>query len=141
MDENKKHIIAITALIKNKEKTKILVIKRNKNEIAYPGKWAFPGGKLEKGETILDTLKREVKEEVGIDIEDYKLFLKDYTFIRPDNHNVVGLSFLVIAKSDNVNLSKDFEDSKWVNIEEFKNLDYIDGMEKEVKIAFTINNI
>lgn len=139
MDENKKHIVAITAVIKNIEGNKILTIKRNKDEIAYPGKWAFPGGKLEKGETVLDTLKREVKEEVGLEIEDYKLFLKDYTFIRPDGHNVVGLTFLVKAKNNKIILSKDFEDYKWVTLNDFNSLDHIEGMEEEVNLAFNID--
>jgi 8-oxo-dGTP diphosphatase len=32
-------------------------------------RWAYPGGKLEPGETEQDAAKRETKEEVGIDIE------------------------------------------------------------------------
>ena len=134
--ENKKHIVAITALIKNEAKDKFLIVKRHKNEIAYPGKWAFPGGKVEKGQTVLETLKREVLEEVGLKIEDYKKYLEDYTFIRPDNHNVVGFCFEVIAKSEDVKLSEDFEGFKWVKPEEFNNFDHIEGMEEQVNIAF-----
>lgn len=135
--ENKKHIVAVTAFIKNKAGDKFLVVKRSRNEIAYPRKWAFPGGKLEKGQTILETLKREVKEEVGLEIENYKKFLDDYTFIRPDGHNVVGLCFLVIAKSEDVKISKDFDDFKWITPKELSKLDHIDGMEEEVKKTFS----
>jgi 8-oxo-dGTP pyrophosphatase MutT (NUDIX family) len=35
---------------------------------AYPLKWVFPGGHLDKNESLLDCLLREIKEEVGIDI-------------------------------------------------------------------------
>ncbi len=136
MDDNKKHIVAITALIKNKSGDKFLIIKRNKNEIAYPSKWAYPGGKIEREESVMDALKREVLEEVGLDIENYKIFLKDYTFIRPDNHNVVGFCFLVKAKDDNVKLSDDFEDYRWISLEELDNFDHIEGMEEEANIAF-----
>ncbi|MFZ5955366.1 MAG: NUDIX hydrolase [Nanoarchaeota archaeon] len=135
--ENKKHIIAINAFIKNKKGDKFLVIKRSKKEIAHPGKWAFPGGKLEKGENVLDTIKREVMEEVGLRIKDEKRFLRDFTFMRPDGHNVVGFCFEVIAKSDNVKISEDFDDFKWVAPEEFYLLDYIKGMDEEVRLAFS----
>ena len=134
--ENKKHIVAVNALIKNKEGNKFLILKRNKNEIAYPGKWAFPGGKLEKGQTVLETLKREVLEETGLDIKDNKKFIRDFTFIRPDGHSVVGLSFEVIAKSNDVKISSEFEDFKWVTPQELYSLDFIEGIEDEVKIAF-----
>lgn len=134
--DDKKHIVAITAFIKNKEGNKFLVVKRNKNEIAYPGMWVFPGGKVEKGETVFQTLKREVAEEVGLEIETRKKFIKDYTFVRPDGHNVVGFCFEVIAKSENVKLSPEFEDYKWVTPEDLNSLNHISGMEEEARIAF-----
>ncbi len=134
--KNRKHIVAISALIKNETGDKFLIIKRNKDEIAYPGKWSFPGGKVEKGETITAALKREALEEVGLEIEDYKKFIRDHAFIRADGHNVVGFCFLVKAKSYKVKISEEFDDYRWVTPEEFKNYDYIKGMEEEIKIAF-----
>ena len=106
------------------------------NEIAYPGKWGFVGGKLERGETIMDTLKREVLEEVGLDIEDHKEFLYDYTFCRPDVYNVVGVCFEVKVKSEDVVLEKDFDDFAWVTKEEFKDYDTIKGMDKQLELIF-----
>lgn len=139
--DKKKHIVAITAVIKNKQGNKVLVAKRGANEVAYPGKWAFPGGKLEQGERIIDALKREVLEEVGLEIEDKKRFLEDFTFLRKDGHNVVGLCFEVFAKSEDVKLDKDFDEYKWVSLDELNELDCIPGMEKEVELAFVSKNI
>lgn len=138
---SKLHIVAINAFIKDSSKNKFLVIKRHKNEIAYPGKWAFPGGKTERGQTLLDTLKREVLEEVGLEIEDNIKFLKDFTFVRPDDKNVVGLCFEVVAKSNNVKISQDFEDFRWIKPEELLKFDHIEGMEEEVKLAFDMKEV
>ena len=115
-----------------------MIIKRHRNETAYPGKWAFPGGKVERGQTVMEALKREVLEEVGLEIGDQREFLGDYTFVRPDNHNVIGLCFLVRAGSEDVKISKDFEDFKWVTPEEFSSYDHIEGMREEVRKAFRI---
>lgn len=134
---NKNNIVAVNTIIKNKDKTKVLVVKRNENEIAYPGYWAFPGGKVESNETIFEALKRETLEEVGLDlVEGYKKFIGDFNFQRKDGLNVIGLVFEVLAKSQEVILDKDFEDFKWVNLNESEKLKLIPGMEKELKIVF-----
>lgn len=134
---NKNNIVAVNMIIKNQDKTKVLVIKRNESEIAYPGLWAFPGGKIEPNETIFEALQREAKEEVGLDlVEGYKEFIGDFNFQRKDGYNVVGLVFQVIAKSEEVILDKDFDDFKWINFEESKKLNLIPGMEKEFEFVF-----
>jgi 8-oxo-dGTP diphosphatase len=48
---------------------KVLIGKRKLTNIHQPGKWEFPGGKMEEGETIDETIIREFKEELDIDIK------------------------------------------------------------------------
>lgn len=45
-----------------------LLLKRSLSSKGNPGKWEFPGGKAEPGETFDETLMREVKEETGLTI-------------------------------------------------------------------------
>lgn len=47
---------------------KFLVTQRSE-KMKLPLKWEFPGGKLEENETEIDCIKREINEEINIDIE------------------------------------------------------------------------
>jgi 8-oxo-dGTP diphosphatase len=60
---------SVTAIIiKNNE---ILMVKRNKEP--YKGTWMFPAGFVSYGESPEESLKREIKEETGLDIENMEL--------------------------------------------------------------------
>ncbi len=48
------------------EPNKILLIKRN--TVPFKGYWALPGGRVDPGETVEQTIVREVKEETGLDV-------------------------------------------------------------------------
>lgn len=64
-----KHIGAYGLIIKD---DKILLIKKNGGP--YDGKLDLPGGTIEFNETIETALVRELQEEVGVEITNYKLF-------------------------------------------------------------------
>jgi 8-oxo-dGTP diphosphatase len=48
--------------------SKIIVTQRSEN-MSLPLKWEFPGGKLEENESELECIKREIKEELNIEID------------------------------------------------------------------------
>src|ERR1043166_5871265 len=56
----------VGAIIQDK-KERILVSQRSLNSKIYPGQWQIPGGKVEKNESCLKALKREVKEETNLE--------------------------------------------------------------------------
>jgi 8-oxo-dGTP diphosphatase len=59
-------MINVTCAIIIKD-NKIVVTQRSE-KMKMPLKWEFPGGKLESGETVVECIKREIKEELNIEI-------------------------------------------------------------------------
>lgn len=82
--------IAIDAVIvKNGD---ILLIKRAVEP--FKDMWALPGGGIEFDETAEDAVKKEVEEEVGLQIKSTK-FLQIYTDPKRDPKQIITLSYLV----------------------------------------------
>lgn len=77
-----KRIGIVEALILN-SKGEILLLKRSKNNSTWVNKWQLPGGKVEKNESFIHAIKREIKEEAslsckGIGIEKIFCFNEDF---------------------------------------------------------------
>jgi nucleoside triphosphatase len=87
------------------------------------GKFSVPGGHIEPYERIEEAVKREVKEEVGLDVEVKELLLiqqviKPEEFYDKERH-FIFFDFLCFAKDDNVKIdNKEIQEFIWVKPEE-----------------------
>lgn len=122
--------LGIKALITN-NKSEILLLRVNKdalknfNDEPY---WDIPGGRVQKGDSIGETLRREVKEETGIDdVKDFHHLGMVISKIRiPVGDGDVGL-ILSIYKCDvsdisKIDLSEEHVESRWFSPEEAAHL-------------------
>ena len=97
-------------------KNKILITKRlNKNFL--PGLWEFPGGKIEKNETAIQTIIREVKEETNLTVSN-PIFLGNIK--HKYSHFGVNISlFISFPKSiKSLNLSQEY---RWIKMKDILN--------------------
>ena len=80
-----------------------LMIVRGANVPHAPGALSFPGGKVEVSDgpddALESTLRREIREEVGVEIEDEIRYVESHRFETDDGKQVVGVTFLCRYKS------------------------------------------
>ncbi|MEM0235903.1 MAG: (deoxy)nucleoside triphosphate pyrophosphohydrolase [Thermofilum sp.] len=74
-DGAKKYPLIVTAAV-IRDGDKVLVARRQSGHLA--GKWEFPGGKLEPGESPEECLARELREELGIEVTVKDIFAVVY---------------------------------------------------------------
>ena len=109
-----KTIVGVGALIEKSDK--VLIVQRSRSDRYNKCAWELPGGKIEFGESIIDALRREVKEEVNLEID--VLFPLTVSSRLRYNKHVIVIIFLCSYKSGWVKLSNEHSSFKWVNPEE-----------------------
>lgn len=86
-------IVEVAAAVLQKPDGTFLLAQRPKDKI-WAGYWEFPGGKVEAGETARDALVRELREELGIEVETaYPWITRVFTY----PHATVRLSFFRVT--------------------------------------------
>jgi len=80
-----------------------LMIVRGERESHAPGALTFPGGKVEGSENVdnvlEETIRREIREEVGIEIHDEVVYVESKAFVADDGEPVVDIVFLCRHRS------------------------------------------
>ena len=114
--------IVVTGAIIQQGKT-FLIARRGPNEKSS-GKWEFPGGKLEEGESLQECIKRELKEELSIDAVVGDLYCC-YTYKYP--HVSYELYFYKIISFKGKPAKSVHDKLEWERLENFNKYDFLPG--------------
>ena len=116
----KKVNVSAAVIVKD---NKYFIAKRNKDK-HLGGYFEFPGGKQDDNETLEQTVIREIKEELNVDITvDRKLGEEHYSDEKINVH--LHYFFCTIIRGDII--LKEHEESAWVSKEEFNNYNFAEG--------------
>jgi len=97
-------IVGCCGIILNRRKE--ILLEKHKKRTPWYGYWILPGGKLEMGESLENCVKREIKEEVGIDVKIKR-----------------SVGVFVSKESRNLKIKEDeIKDAKWFALKEIKKL-------------------
>ncbi|AWK51716.1 8-oxo-dGTP diphosphatase MutT [Clostridium beijerinckii] len=113
-----KIIEVVAAIIKHDDK--IFVTRRSYGE--FENMWEFPGGKMEMGETREEALKREIKEELELDI-DISKYLTTVDYDYPTFHLTMHC-FICTISGGELQLNA-HNDAKWTTLEELDQLNWV----------------
>ncbi len=101
---------------------RVLMIRTHK----WSHKWGIPGGKIQRGEPSIDALRREVREETALEIDDIRFVMVQDSigspeFMRPEHF--ILLNYLARASGTEVRLNDEAEEFQWLAPTEALKLD------------------
>ena len=100
---------------------------RRRGDQDHPGKWEFPGGKVEPGESPEEALIRELREELGIEARIGEE-IERYEFAYPGRKAIL-LIFLRVESWTGELDGSFFAETCWRGPERLRELDFLEGDE------------
>lgn len=118
--EEKQKLRVVMAVIWNEAMDEILICQRpdNKN---FGGLWEFPGGKVEMGETDIETLDRELDEEIGILVND---FVHRVDFTHDYDDKVIEFVVYDVYSFEGEPYGRENQVIRWTNVSELSAIEF-----------------
>lgn len=100
------------------------MLKRNPEKYPETGNqlWDIVGGRINPGTPLLDNLKREVKEEIGLELEGKPKLIAAQDMLKTPGRHVVRLTYVGTVSGEPKPDGIDHTEYHWFSREELKNL-------------------
>ncbi len=123
--------------LKREKSCGCVIIKNNKVLLVYEKTaqyWGFPKGHMESGENEIETAQREIKEEVGLEVEivTQKRYVLKYTI----DNEIYKTTVLYVAKPKNEQIKiqeSEIEKAKWYSFKEALDILSFDNLKEILK--------
>jgi 8-oxo-dGTP diphosphatase len=104
------------------EKLMVLLAKRGSEP--YKGMWGFPGGFLEEKEDLVEGMKRELKEETGLELQNARQLKAYGTPGRDPRGRTISIAFVALIQEENseVKAGSDADEVQWHNVHDLPEL-------------------
>lgn len=134
-----KLFIATKALIFNKGKILLIRESGNYKDGTNAGKYDLIGGRLIPGQRFDESLKREVREETGLEITMEKPFHVSewWPQVNGEQLQIVGIFFKCTSDSDRVVLSEDHDSYLWIEPRQYKEFSMTNGARSALDAYFS----
>ena len=124
--------VGVKVLLKNGE-GKYLLLKRS--PVKYPGtkgSWDIVGGRIDPGTTLFENLKREIKEEIGLDFNAEPKLIAAQDILRLPGKHVVRLTYVGDLEGEPILDGEEHSEFRWFTLDELKNFEDLDMYTKEL---------
>jgi 8-oxo-dGTP diphosphatase len=119
------HVAVGVITKKDSEGNLIFFLTKRLEGVHQGGKWEFPGGKVEKGETVAQALARELKEEVAIEVLSCQSFLKvEHTYRSEKGDKTVCLDVYIVDNFIGEPSPQEGQGQGWFELNQLTGLDF-----------------
>jgi len=131
-----KFMVAVGAIIVHTKTQKLLLVQRDSTN-HLKDEWEITYGRIDQFEELSDGLKREVFEETGLENVKMEKLLRIWHIYRGEmtaEKEIYGFTFVCSTESDEVKLSREHSQYKWVDAKEALQYIKVPGIRQDVEL-------
>jgi ADP-ribose pyrophosphatase YjhB (NUDIX family) len=124
--------VGVKVLLKNREGKYLLVHRSAEKYPGTRGTWDIVGGRINPGQTLMENLRREVREETGLEIIGEPRLIAAQDILRVAGRHVIRLTYVAGTDGEPKLDTKENDDHHWLTLDELRRHDDVDIYFKEL---------